>query len=168
MIEIQNTIMGHSRIILIGKTACGKTFLKDKFTNRGFSNEVSYTTRLPREGEINGVDYFFVTEEIFVKMIEEGQMFEHVNFNGNYYGTSVEQWNSKNLFIFNVEGVKLIPEEDRKSCFIIYIDTNEQIRRQRLITRGDSQDKINKRIEADEIEFEGLTENMYDLKIQNS
>ena len=48
---------------------------------------VSMTTRQPRAGEVDGVDYYFVTEEEFKKRIEENRFLEYANFVGNYYGT---------------------------------------------------------------------------------
>ena len=53
----------HKRIILVGKAASGKDHLRKRFESRGFKYSVSYTTRPPREGEIDGKDYFFITDE---------------------------------------------------------------------------------------------------------
>ena len=49
----------HKRIILVGKAASGKDHLRKKFESRGFKYAVTYTTRPPREGEIDGKDYLF-------------------------------------------------------------------------------------------------------------
>ncbi len=48
------------------------------------------TTRSPRPGEKYAVEYFFVTKEDFLKLVEEGGFIEHAQFGGNYYGTSTQ------------------------------------------------------------------------------
>lgn len=52
-----------------------------------FSPSISYSTRTPRNGEIDGVDYYFVSREVFLKKLERGEFLEHTEFCGNYYGT---------------------------------------------------------------------------------
>jgi guanylate kinase len=72
----------HKRIILVGKAASGKDNLRKRFESRGFKYAVSYTTRPPREGEIHNEDYIFITDELAQKMIDEGNFYEYVEFNG--------------------------------------------------------------------------------------
>ena len=76
-------------IILSGFAGSGKgTIIKEllkKYDNYALS--VSATTRAPREGEEDGVHYFFKTEEEFKEMIEKGELLEYANYVGNYYGT---------------------------------------------------------------------------------
>lgn len=67
-----------------GKGTITKELLK-RYDNYRFS--VSATTRAPRPGEVDGKDYFFVTREEFEKMIAEGELLEHAEYVGNYYGT---------------------------------------------------------------------------------
>src|ERR1035437_3624382 len=55
----------HSRIIICGSAASGKDHLRKKFEDKGYKYGISYTTRPPRTGEINGVDYHFLTNEEF-------------------------------------------------------------------------------------------------------
>jgi guanylate kinase len=71
-----------------GKTTLTHMLLKE-FPNMEFS--VSYTTRPPRPGEVNGKDYFFVDRETFERMIEEGDFLEWAEVYGNLYGTSKSQ-----------------------------------------------------------------------------
>ena len=70
-----------SRIILCGKAASGKDHLRKILEGRGFNYGVSYTTRLPREGEIDGKDYFFLEESEFEELIESNFFYEYVSFN---------------------------------------------------------------------------------------
>ena len=76
-------------VILSGFAGSGKgTIIRElleKYDNYALS--VSATTRAPREGEVEGVHYFFKTEEEFKDMIAKGELLEYANYVGNYYGT---------------------------------------------------------------------------------
>lgn len=153
-----------SRIILVGKAAAGKDHLRKILEGRGFKYGVSYTTRPPRPGEIDGRDYYFLEENEFKTLIDSGFFYEHVTFNGWYYGTSKEQWfQTDDVFIMTPSGVSKLHAADRKHSFIIYIDVPVEIRRQRLSERNDNNDSIERRLEADERDFIGFTD--YDIKI---
>jgi guanylate kinase len=80
-------------IVISAPSGTGKTTLCHKlleeFPNVEFS--VSYTTRKPRPGEVNGKDYWFVSREEFMKMVEEGDFLEWAEVYGNLYGTSRSQ-----------------------------------------------------------------------------
>jgi guanylate kinase len=157
--------MLNPRIIIVGKAGSGKDFLKSKLVEAGYKREVSFTTRPPREGEENGVHYYFIHKDQFVGMIKRGDFYEQQEFNGWYYGTSVQQWRSSQVFIFTPSGVKDILEEDRKNCFIIFLDIPIEIRKERLELRSDA-DKVERRIAADEEDFKDFTD--FDIRITNS
>lgn len=154
-----------SRIILCGKAASGKDHLRQILEGRGFTYGVSYTTRPPRTGEVDGRDYFFIDEAEFKSLIEEKFFYEHVVFNGWYYGTSKNQWyETDDVFIMTPSGVGKIKTEDRKSSFIIYIDIPIEIRRERLSKRSDA-DTVDRRIQADEEDFKNFTD--FDIRIND-
>lgn len=157
--------MQNKRIILVGKAASGKDYLRLKFQNRGFKYSVSYTTRPPREGEIDGVDYFFISDERANEMILNNEFYEYVYFNNWLYGSTIEQFYSDNLFIMTPKGISHIKPEDRKDSFIIYCDIDMSIRNTRLYNRQMPGDTVERRITADEIDF--LDFNDYDLRITN-
>ena len=98
----------HKRIILVGKAASGKDHLRKRFESRGFKYSVSYTTRPPREGEIDGKDYFFITDEQANKMVESNMFYEYAYFNGWLYGKTVEQFYTDDLFIMTPGGISNI------------------------------------------------------------
>jgi len=153
-----------SRIILCGKAASGKDHLRKTLEGRGFRYGVSYTTRPPRKGEIDGKDYFFLEENEFQTLIEQGFFYEYVAFNGWFYGTSKEQWFvNDDVFIMTPTGISKLHAADRKSSFIIYIDIPTEIRRTRLTERNDNADSIERRLEADDKDFQNFTD--YDIKI---
>ena len=153
-----------SRIILCGKAASGKDHLRKILEGRGFNYGVSYTTRTPRPGEIDGKDYYFLEENEFRTLIEQGFFYEHVTFNGWFYGTSKEQWfTTDDVFIMTPSGISKLHAADRKNSFIIYIDIPTEIRRERLSERNDNNDSIERRLLADDKDFESF--NDYDIKI---
>ena len=90
--------------------------------NTAFS--VSYTTRKPRPGELDGKDYFFITEKEFVSRIENGDFIEHVHFAGERYGTNryyVENLISeKKICIIDVDiqGAKMIKNSGFKGILV--------------------------------------------------
>jgi guanylate kinase len=156
-----------NKTILIGKSAAGKDHMRKILEDRGFTYGTSYTTRPPREGEIEGQDYYFISDGAFKFLMENNFWYEYVEFNGWYYGTSNKQFKeSCNLFIMTPKGAEEIKPADRKSCTIIYLDIPLEIRKERLLQRGDLNDKIQRRLAADEKDFAEF--NDYDIVINNS
>lgn len=133
-----------------GKTEISKNLLKKKELK--LTKITTCTTREPRNGEVNGKDYFFLTKNEFLRNIEEKKMFEWAKVYGNYYGSRKEDVEKilkkgKNvLFVVDVKGALKIKKENK--CFVIFIEVEslEELRR-RLISRGsDSEETIEKRI----------------------
>lgn len=75
--------------VISGSSGVGKgTLLKILLENNHDINlSISATTRHPRRGEVDGVNYFFTDEEDFLKAVNDNEFLEYANFNGNYYGT---------------------------------------------------------------------------------
>ena len=84
--------------VVVAPSGAGKTTLVTGLLKRepNIKLSMSYTTRKPREGEVDGVDYHFVAREKFEKMIGAGEFLEYANVYGNYYGTS-RKWIEKEL-----------------------------------------------------------------------
>jgi guanylate kinase len=97
-------------------------------------------------------------------MIDNGEFYEFENFKEDwYYGSTNEDWNNCNLFIKTVGGVEQIRPEDRNDCFIVFLDISREVRYQRLLERNDNNDDLNRRLDADEKDFEEFSD--YDLRI---
>ena len=78
-------------IILSSPSGAGKTTLVKLISeNQSFFTSISHTTRTPRSNEIDGVDYYFIKENQFQKMINEDKFLEHAKVFNNYYGTTKE------------------------------------------------------------------------------
>jgi guanylate kinase len=155
-------IKSFKRIILCGKMASGKDYLRECFVDNGFSKDISYTTRPIRANETNGVDYYFISIKEFEKKIKNNEMFEHTEFCGWFYGTTVKSWNNSDIFIFNPYGIKHIPEEDYNESLIIYLDVNLDVRYNRLKKREMGYDSVERRIYSDYQDFQDIK---YHIKI---
>lgn len=157
--------MNHKRIILVGPTCSGKTYIRDKFREKGYKIDVSYTSREPRPGEINNVDYCFISKYSFDERIYYKQFYEFTEYNNNYYGTGIIHWNECDVFIMETEGISKIKSEDRPNCLIIYLDTPLKTRTRRMHERGWDAVKISERLEVDIAKFKNFKD--YDLKISS-
>ncbi|KAF8927699.1 guanylate kinase [Haplosporangium gracile] len=132
-------------IVISGPSGAGKsTFLKrlfaeypDKF---GFS--VSNTTRNPRAGEINGVDYNFLTREEFLAGVARGDFIEHAEFSGNMYGTTVQGVKSVGdkgricILDIDMQGVKLVKKTDLNPYYLSVQPPSIEELEKRLRGRG--------------------------------
>jgi len=154
-----------NKIVLVGKAASGKDYLRTRLMNKGLKYGVSHTTRDPRPGEVDGKDYWFVSVDEFMNLKDAGEMVEHQMFNGWYYGITLPVFQEADIMIMNAEAVELLAEEIRNQCTVIYLDIPLEVRQARLMERGDIQDPMKRRLKADEEQFAGF-EN-YDIKITN-
>ncbi len=78
-------------LIISGPSGAGKgTVVKELMKDDKYCLSVSVTTRQPRKGEVEGISYYFRSEEEFKKLIDEGALLEYASFCGNYYGTPVK------------------------------------------------------------------------------
>ncbi len=133
-----------------GKSTLCKALLK-RFGNIIFS--ISYTTRKPRPGEQDGVDYFFITQAEFKKGIKSGKWAEWAIVHENYYGTSTEYLDKKLLsgkdivLEIDVQGAKQILEKYPESITIFIMAPSFDELRNRLESRGsDDPDVIERRM----------------------
>ena len=138
------------KIIIVGPGGSGKDFLRKKMVSRGFEYGVSFTSRPPREGEMEGVDYYYRDEDFFES--NSDIFLELQEFNGWKYGISKGEFWTKNLFILSPAGLRSLPENFRKESFVIYLNPPEEIRKERLKKRNDA-DNVERRLIADKKDF---------------
>lgn len=158
------------KTIICGPGSSGKDYLKKRYTEKGFKSSISYTTRPPRDGEIDGVEYHFVSDSEFMDMVKNDLFIEWQKFptkiNGRdivaMYGTSVDAFESCDIFIMTPSGINDLNEEHRKTSMIIYLDIDESVRRSRLSERRGAED-VETRLKNDRADFESFTD--YDLRI---
>lgn len=162
-------------LIISGPSGCGKsTLLKEVYKNiSDYYFSISTTTRAPRVGEVNGVDYFFVTKEEFEKEIKNGDFLEYAKVHDNYYGTSLKPINKAleegKLVIFDidVQGHEIVRNKIDSFVTSVFITTPSlNILKQRLNNRNtDSLEIIEKRIKNAKNEIEYFQD--YDYLIIN-
>lgn len=155
----------NGKIAIVGAAATGKDYLRKRMMDRGMVYGVSCTTRLPREGEVHGRDYYYLTPEEFDSKIERGEFVEWQDFNGWKYGLTKDEFERCDVMILNAEAVTLLNAEYRNRLFVIYLDIAEETRRERLGVRDDKNDATDRRIEADNLQFRNFLD--FDCKITN-
>src|SRR5574344_2023045 len=162
-------------LILSGPSGCGKsTLLKEVYKNiNNYYFSISTTTRSPRVGEQDGVDYYYVSKEEFEKDIEDGHFLEWAKVHDNYYGTSlkpiIEALNDGKLVIFDidVQGHKIVRKKLNSQVTSVFITTPTlSVLKERLYSRNtDSQEIIENRLNNAKIEIDSFLE--YDYLIIN-
>ena len=143
-------------IVMSGFSGAGKGTLLHRLLNdyEDFAFSVSMTTRSPREGEVDGVDYFFVSKERFEEEIARNGLYEHATYCGNYYGTprdyvDAQLKNGKSVILdIEVQRAMQIKEKFPNTLMVFVTPPSIETLRKRLEGRGtESIDVINKRIE---------------------
>lgn len=131
------------KIVLSGPSGSGKgTIVKKLVENNKAILSVSATTRAPREGEQEGIHYFYKTKVEFEKMVKNNELLEYAEFCGNYYGTPkdfIEQKTSEGIDVIleiEVQGALQVKEIYPEAVFIFITPPNLQELKNRLIGRG--------------------------------
>lgn len=155
-------------VALIGKAGAGKDAIQQatcKAHPEIFHSIVSCTTRPPREGEIDGVAYHFLSINDFTRKVLNGDMLEATEFRDWFYGTSIEALdpNKINLGVFNPAGVTALLEAPNINLTVIYIDALDKERLMRYLDREDDPDcaEMCRRYLADEKDFADLDFDYY-------
>jgi guanylate kinase len=150
-------------IVLSGPSGVGKGTVRRalfQMPHHDLVYSVSMTTRPPRQGEVDGVDYYFVDKETFLKRIQENKFLEWAEFVGNYYGTprdKVEEQLEKGKEVvleIEVEGALQVRRQMKEAVFIFLVPPGKQALYDRLIGRGtEPLELVEKRMKKAESEF---------------
>ncbi len=141
-------------IVVSAPSGCGKgTLLAEVLKKDNFYCSVSATTRSPRQGEVNGVNYYFMTKEEFDGLIDSDGFLEYASYCGNYYGTpkkavfdKLEEGRDVILEI-EVQGAMKIKEKCPEAVFIFILPPSLEVLRRRLENRGtETREVIDRRI----------------------
>ena len=147
-------------LALFGKSASGKDTIQKWITTNQpkITNKiVSCTTRPPRDGEQEGVDYFFLTDEQFAAKVLDGSMLEATSFREWFYGTALDQLDPDkiNVGVFNITGIECILQDSRLDVEPVWVHASDKTRLLRSLNREVNPDcaEICRRFQADEKDF---------------
>lgn len=150
----------------VGKGTILKQFINDPDLNLGLS--ISMTTRKMREGEKDGVNYYFVSKEEFLRTRDEGGLLEWAQFVGNYYGTPLKEVErlrnaGKNVLLeIEVEGCKQIKEKVPDVLTIFIVPPSMQELEKRIRGRGtEAEEVVQQRLAKAEKELDMMREYKY-------
>lgn len=160
-------------IVVSGPSGGGKGTVNKRLLSMGdFCFSISATTRAPREGEVDGVNYFFITREEFEKRIQNGDMLEYNVYSGNYYGTPREMVErvlaeGKNIILeIDVNGATQVKQKYPDAVLIMLLPPSFSVQEQRLRDRAtEEEDVINLRLEETKREVPRFYE--YDYVVYN-
>lgn len=168
--------------ILAGKSGSGKTTIESKIDELEFARKViSSTTRKPRSNEVDGIHYFFLTEEEFNEKLKQGLFAEHSHYTTvegfAQYGMQLKDIKldeDNYICVVNPDGmVQIINNLGKENCVTILIERNDRERVCSTLMRDKSPDfgkvleEACRRYKGDEIDFDGVKD-MVDYVIQNN
>lgn len=163
--------------IIIGKSAAGKdSVVKELCEKHGFRRIVTYTTRPKRPKEKDGVDYHFVDDETFLKMIENEEFLEYRTYQASFgdvsYGSAFKDFeNAENGVIIltpgGLEEVKKRMEERHLRYTSVYLKAKDSILIDRLKKRGDQTEEIFRRLNCDAQDFKGIEDKVVHIFVND-
>lgn len=144
-------------IVVSGPSGTGKgtvcSALLEKYKEIAYS--ISATTRQPRTGEVDGVNYYFLAKNVFEKMIEDGELLEWAEVYGNYYGTPLKKIQERLadgqdiLLEIDTQGAMSVKEKFPDEIYIYIMPPSLKELERRLKTRGtDSAESIERRLKS--------------------
>ena len=156
----------HPLFVISGPSGSGKTTSIKKIMQR---EVVSFTTRKPRVGEVDGVDYIFTTKEEVDSLEEQGKLVERVEYAGQSYGISGEELSQKTsegpaFVIVDLHGYQQV-KELYPNVISIFLSVDPEDARRRMEERGDNPENIEKRLISYRKELEHQIH--YNYVIQN-
>lgn len=162
-------------IVISGPSGVGKDTLIRRLRELDSSLQysISYTTRKPRQGEVDGVNYFFVDRQRFEELIAQGFFLEHATYNGNYYGTPAEAVEKARaaghdiLLKIEVQGAEQVRNRAPDGLFIFIAPPSKEelIRRQELRQGADPEEDMAERRKIAETEMKHASK--YDFVVIN-
>lgn len=155
-------------IILVGASASGKTEVA-KMLGKLFQMKkvITHTTRSMREGEKDGVDYYFVSKEEFLTLKKMNFFVETTEYNDNFYGTSHKELADNKVLIVDPNGLKSFTRLKDPRVVSFFMFATKDTRRIRMLKRGDRIEDAIKRIATDDQKFNETAKETCDFLIDS-
>ena len=134
--------MRYKILALFGESGTGKDTIQ-KWIVSNIPNTkgiISCTTRPKRDYEVEGVDYYFLTPDVFGEKVLDGSMLEATSFNDWFYGTTLEELDKDkiNVGVFNLQGIECLLEDSRLHVVPVYVATSPKERLMRALQREEN------------------------------
>ena len=146
-------------IVLVGESASGKSSI-EKFLvdNYEYNKVVSYTTRQPREGEVDGVDYHFISVEQFYKLRADCFFAETATYNNWHYGIAKEDCLDDRVAVLTPHGLRQVSKLKDINVISFYINVPRRDRLIKILQRGDNIEEAYRRSLSDVGQFDGISD----------
>lgn len=155
-------------IVLVGESASGKSSIEKYLVeNYGYKKIVSYTTREPRDGEVDGVDYHYISKELFLMLKKEDFFAETAVYNGWYYGTAKKDCTDDKIAVLTPHGLRQVKKINNINVISFYINVPRRDRLIKILQRGDNIEEAYRRNLSDVGQFDGV-EDEVNFVIDNS
>lgn len=144
-------------IVLVGESASGKSSIEKYLVeNYGYNKVVSYTTREPRKGEVDGVDYHFITVEQFKLLKDQGFFAETAVYNNWNYGVAKEDCTDDKVVVLTPHGLRQVSKINDINVTSFYINVPRRDRLIKILQRGDNIEEAYRRSLSDVGQFDGI------------
>jgi len=153
-------------IILVGESASGKSTIEKQLVKNGLNKIVSYTTRPIRDGEIDGIDYHYISEEDFLYHLKINFFAEYTIYNGWYYGVAHKDCLDNSVCVVEPHGFRQLLKIKDLHIKSFYIQVPERVRLKRMVDRGDNLLEVFRRIFSDQGLFQFIDKEV-DYVVQN-
>lgn len=154
-------------IALLGESGSGKSTIQNVLCKKyGYEKLITYTTRKPRNGEVDGTDYHFISEDTFKQMYRNNAFCETASYNGWHYGTAKNDCTNNKVAVITPHGLRQIKAFKNLKLSSFYIDVPRRDRLIKILERGDDMEEAYRRSLSDVGQFDGISDEV-DYAIPN-
>lgn len=154
-------------IVILGESASGKSTVQNILCEKcGYERLITCTTRSPRIGEINDVDYHFITENDFYEMNKNHLFCETAEYNGWHYATLTSECTDNKISVLTPHGLRQLKKLNDLNIISFYLNVPRRDRLIKILQRGDNIEEAYRRSLSDVGQFDGI-EDEVDFMLYN-